>query len=53
MKSSKGTLGGVDFYEGRVAVIKESSFRAFSAVRDSSERFVRQTLFRSSMCELL
>jgi hypothetical protein len=63
MKNRNGTLGGSDFYSGHVEVIKGSAFLNLrskgqseiqTAVRDSSERFIRQTSFRkSSMCELL
>jgi hypothetical protein len=63
MKHSNGNLGGGYFYSVRVGVIKGSGFvnsisrdqsELQTAVRDSSERFSKQTsLRRSSMYELL
>jgi hypothetical protein len=38
MKNRNGTLGGSDFYSGRVEVIKGSGFVNWSS-RETSERF--------------
>jgi hypothetical protein len=62
-KNSNGTLGDGDLYYGRMTVTKDSAFVTSkssrdqsviqTAVRDSSQKFVRQTSFRrSSICEL-